>query len=77
MSDKPKLVIGRVVSMEKGRPTIAVPVNPAGIERLARVRQYVQNNLDLWDTDPDDPIAVAYADIFRKVLNVIDTGNPI
>lgn len=28
MPDKPQLVIGRVVSMEHGRPTISVPVGP-------------------------------------------------
>ena len=53
-------------------------------ERLARVRQYVQNNLDVWSEDDSggsqsraDALARAYADIYQKVLNVIDTGHPM
>lgn len=53
-------------------------------ERLALVRRYVSGNLEAWstNTNPDprsmaDMLEVAYADIYRKVLNVIDTGYPM
>lgn len=51
-------------------------------ERLDRVREYVQNNFYVWFEDGEpttkaDLLAKAYADIYQKVLNVIDTGNPM
>lgn len=46
-------------------------------QRLADVRQYVESNRDEWSDDPSDRLAMAYADIFQKVLNVIDTGHPM
>jgi hypothetical protein len=52
-------------------------------DRLARVRQYVKNNRDVWTEENPNPmsradqLAVAYADIYQKVLNVIDTGDPM
>jgi hypothetical protein len=46
-------------------------------ERLAAVRQYVEGNRDVWSEDPTDRLGMVYADIFQKVLNVIDTGHPM
>lgn len=45
--------------------------------RLDLVRQYVVRNRNVWSDDPTDMLAMAYADIFQKVLNVIDTGDPM
>lgn len=47
-SDKPALVIGRVVSMEHGRPTISVPVgvgrrHPSEERLIAAARAYRDN----------------------------------
>jgi hypothetical protein len=60
----------------------AVRERREAVERLERVREYVQNNFDVWyDTaeprDKAEQLARAYADIYQKVLNVIDTGDPM
>ena len=51
-------------------------------DRLAEVRRYVANNRDVWGSDRQDGsraamLSHAYTDIYQKVLNVIDTGNPL
>ena len=46
-------------------------------ERLRAARAYVANNLVVWDDDDGTVVGAAVADVFRKVLNVIDTGNPM
>ena len=46
-------------------------------ERLRAARAYVANNLVVWDDDDGTVVGIAVADVFRKVLNVIDTGNPM
>jgi Zn-dependent M32 family carboxypeptidase len=51
-------------------------------DTLDRVRQYAQNNLDVWYESNEpvstaDHLARAYADIYQKILNVIDTGSPM
>ena len=46
-------------------------------ERLREARAYVANNLVVWDDDDGTVVGAAVADVFRKVLNVIDTGNPM
>lgn len=55
MGDKPTMVIGRVVSMERGRPTIAVPLGPAvtNAELMAAARN--------WKKVKDDPAQRAQA----------------
>jgi hypothetical protein len=46
--------------------------------RLEDVRQYVSNNRDVWaEAGETSLIIIAYADIYQKVLNVIDTGHPL
>jgi hypothetical protein len=57
----------------------ALAAQPAAGEglRLAEVRQYVANNLAAWNDPDDNHVAHAVADVFQKVLNVIDTGNPL
>jgi len=54
----------------------------ADVDQLALVREYVQRNRDVWAQDHEpqgraDLLAIAYADIYQKVLNVIDTGDPL
>jgi hypothetical protein len=52
-------------------------VNVGCEDRLADVRRYVEANRDVWSDDPHDQLSVAIADVYQKVLNVIDTGNPL
>ena len=47
------------------------------LERLREARAWVAMNLAVWDDDDGTLVGAAVADIFRKVLNVIDTGNPM
>ena len=46
-------------------------------EARARARHWVEQNRDVWSDDPTDVFAMATADLFQKVLNVMDTGNPL
>lgn len=43
---------------------------------LDRVYRWVQGNIDVW-SDSDDPYSRAFVDSYQKVLNMIDTGNPL
>jgi hypothetical protein len=59
------------------RAALATPSSAPDVEGLRRVREYVANNRDVWSDDPSDQVSVAIADVYQKVLNVIDTGNPM
>jgi hypothetical protein len=47
------------------------------LARFEGARDYVASNLDVWSDDPTEQFSVAVADVYQKVLNVIDTGNPL
>ena len=47
-------------------------------EAYGRGRLYVENNLAVWsDDEATDRISAAICDVYRKVLNVMDTGDPL
>jgi len=47
-------------------------------EAYGRGRLYVENNLAVWsDDEATNRISMAICDVYRKVLNVMDTGDPL
>jgi hypothetical protein len=46
------------------------------VDRATIARRWVEASRDIWLED-NDQLSRAYADIFQKVLNVMDTGHPL